>query len=136
MKSIDDINNEILSIINNIRNERQKEENKDVNLLPKELRFLYKTSIFQINELLSLCKDDYRQTVTILITKKSPDKIAGYKFIDKFKKRPFIFINLLANHPKSKVRVKGNIKYAAIKMLKKNKKAFDLARKIHNKLRG
>ncbi|MHB2054902.1 hypothetical protein [Pantoea sp. SGAir0418] len=136
MKAFSEIDNDIMSIIDECRIERKKEERKGANLLPKDLRFLFKSNVFQINELLNLCHGDYRQIMTVLITKKTPENVKCYDLINKFRNRPFIFITLLSCHPASQVRVKGGFKYAAVKILKKNKRAFDLARKIHHKIRG
>lgn len=129
-------NEAILEAVEDARSERRQTERTGINILPKELRFLFKTTRFEINELLTLCKDDYRKTIVVLITKGSPENIEGYSFIDKFRRSPFIFINLLALHPKSKVKVKGSLKYAVVKMLRKNKTLFDLARKIYIKAKG
>jgi len=129
-------NKSILETIEDARSERRQTERTGINILPKELRFLFKTTQFEINELITLCKDDYRKIIVVLITKVSPENIEGYSFIDKFRASPFIFINLLALHPKSKVRVKGSLKYAAVKILRRNKTLFDLARKIYIKVRG
>jgi len=129
-------NEAILEAIEDARLERRQTERTGINILPKEMRFLFKTTQFEINELITLCKDDYRKTMVVLITKGSPEDIEGYSFIDSFRRSPFIFINLLALHPKSKVKVKGSFKYAAIKILRKNKTLFDLARKVYIKVRG
>ncbi|MBK5015917.1 MULTISPECIES: hypothetical protein [Pantoea] len=129
-------NKSILETIDDARSERRQTERTGINILPKELRFLFKTTQFEINELITLCKDDYRKTIVVLITKVSPENVEGYSFIDKFRSSPFIFINLLALHPKSKVKVKGSFKYAAVKILRRNKTLFDLARKIYIKVRG
>lgn len=136
MKAFSEIDNDIMSVINECRTERRKEERKGANLLPKDLRFLFKSKVFQINELLNLCHGDYRQTITVLITKKSCESIKYYDFINNFRNRPFVFITLLSKHPASQVRVEGCFKYAVVKILRKNKKAFDMARKIHHKIRG
>jgi len=135
-EKIIEINESVLSIINEARDDRKLKQKKGVNLLPRELRFLYKTSQFNINELIALCKDDYREIITVLITKSSSESVGGYKYINKFRHRPFVFINMLAFHPASKVKVNGVLKYAVSKLLKRNKVAFDLARKIYNKFRG
>ncbi|ADD77654.1 Hypothetical Protein PANA_2487 [Pantoea ananatis LMG 20103] len=128
-------NKDILDEIEIARCDRNQKEKNGINALPKELRFLYKTTTFEINELMILCKDDYRKNLTLLIAKVTPENIKFYKVIDRFKKRPFVFVNLLAIHPQCKVKVKGRLKYTISRLLRNHKTLFDFARKIYIRIK-
>lgn len=136
---LSEVNYKITTSIYNARNARLLFEKNVISKLPLEHRFLFKYKCFDINQLVSLCvhnQPNYKQIVTILITKKSVDSVKGISLINRCAKKPFAFILLIALHPSSKAKVKGVPKYIAFRLLRNNKVLLDLARKTYNRMRG
>lgn len=136
---LSEVNNKITTSIYNARNARLLFEKNIINKLSLEHRFLFKYNVFDINQLIGLCvynPERYKQTLTILITKKAVDSVKGISLINRCIRKPFFFILLLSLHPSSKVKVKGIPKYIVFRMLRNNVVLLDLARKIYNRMRG
>ncbi|EOQ48441.1 TPA: hypothetical protein ACT2TS_001869 [Citrobacter braakii] len=133
---INDINDKLITSIYTARSDRVLFEKDIVNKLPDDYKFLFKYKNFDINQLISLSEGNYKQVLTILITKQTAESVKGGWFINRFIDRPYFYILILSVHPESKVKVNGIAKYTAVKILRKNRYLFDIARKIYNRMRG
>lgn len=133
---LNDINVKLITSIYTARSDRLISEKDTITKLPDEYKFLYKYKAFDISQLIGLCGTDFKQVLTILITKKSYESLRGGWFINRFINRPYFFLLILAVHPESKVKIFGITKYTAVKLLRKNKYLFDIARKFYNRMRG
>ena len=136
---LNEINNKLTTSIFSARKTRLLFEKNVISKLAEEQRFLFKYNVFDINQLIGLCTHNYtnyKQIVTILITKKAPERIKGISFINRHISKPFFFILLLICHPESKVKVKGIPKYVVIRLLRNNRHLLELARKIYHRMRG
>lgn len=133
---LNNINDEIISSIHYAREERALNINNIISRLSNEHKILYRYKTYDINHLLSLCINDYRELITILITKKIPEDIRAFTLINRFSRRPLFFIILLAYHPDACVKINGITKIMIMKILRRNKNIFNFARKIYYKVRG
>ncbi|PCM36446.1 hypothetical protein B1028_18275, partial [Escherichia coli] len=80
---LNNINDEIISSIHYAREERALNINNIISRLSNEHKILYRYKTYDINHLLSLCINDYRELITILITKKIPEDIRAFTLINR-----------------------------------------------------
>lgn len=130
---LDEVNAKIKQEILREREVRLTSQDSYLSVIPKNLRFRASSEHYHIKELISLCKEDYRDLIVALIMKEKRDNVKGYKIIDRFRTRPFIFIGLLSLHPENKVKILGKARFVAIKLLMKNPKLLDVATKLYRK---
>lgn len=116
------------------RDIRRKKINNISEIIPSNIRFLAESEQYHIKEIISLCKEDYRELVTVLLMKKKSDKVKGYFVINAFRKKPLIFVFLLSIHPQAKAKLVGKYRFMMVKFLIRHPRLLELAKSVYGKI--